>query len=100
MLAEPVPAAKAQEWGLIWQSVDDERLMDEAHALTARLAAGPGTALGLIKQALDRSMTNDLSRQLDLERRLQVEAAADPDHAEGVAAFLAKRPPSFRGGRS
>jgi len=99
MLAEPLPAAKAEEWGLIWQTVDDDRLMDEAHSLTARLATGPGVALGLIRQALDASETNDLKRQLKLERNLQVEAAASPDYAEGVRAFLEKRPPSFKGGR-
>ncbi len=99
MLAEPLPAETAAEWGMIWQAVDDDRLMDEAHALAARLAAGPGGALGLIKQALDAAETNDLKRQLKLERNLQAEAAANPDHAEGVAAFLAKRPPSFTDGR-
>jgi 2-(1,2-epoxy-1,2-dihydrophenyl)acetyl-CoA isomerase len=99
MLAEPLSAEKAAEWGMIWQAVDDDRLMQEAHALTARLAAGPGVALGLIKQALDASETNDLKRQLKLERNLQVEAATNPDHAEGVAAFLEKRPPRFTGGR-
>src|SRR5947208_161387 len=99
MLAEPLPAATAADWGLIWQCVDDDRLMDDAHALAARLAAGPGVALGLIKQALDASETNDLERQLKLERSLQGEAAINSDFAEGMAAFLEKRPPTFRGGR-
>jgi 2-(1,2-epoxy-1,2-dihydrophenyl)acetyl-CoA isomerase len=99
MLAEPLPAETAVAWGLIWQTVDDERLSEAAHALTARLATGPGVALGLIKQALDQSSANDLKQQLELERRLQEEAAANPDHAEGVRAFLEKRPPSFRGER-
>lgn len=99
LLAEPLSAEKAVEWGMIWQAVDDEQLSDAAHALTDRLASGPGVALGLIKQALDQSPTNDLKRQLDLERRLQTEAAANPDHAEGVRAFLDKRAPVFGGGR-
>src|SRR3954463_14108904 len=51
MLAEKLPAETAAEWGMIWQVVEDDRLMDEAHALTARLASGPSVALGLIKQA-------------------------------------------------
>ena len=99
MLAEPLPAETAAEWGMIWQAVDDDRLMPEAQALTARLASGATVALGLIKQALDESGDNDLADQLDLERDLQVEAAATPDHAEGVRAFLEKRPPVFTGGR-
>jgi 2-(1,2-epoxy-1,2-dihydrophenyl)acetyl-CoA isomerase len=99
MLAEPLPAATAAAWGMIWQVVDDERLMPEARALTARLASGPTVALGLIKQALDESGDNDLADQLDLERDLQIEAAESPDRAEGVRAFLDKRPPVFTGSR-
>jgi 2-(1,2-epoxy-1,2-dihydrophenyl)acetyl-CoA isomerase len=100
LLAEPLPAATAVEWGLIWQAVDDDRLLPEAEALAARLAAGPTFALGLTKHALDAAATHDLARQLDLERDLQAAAAASPDHAEGVRAFLAKRPPVFTGKQS
>src|SRR5438105_12159412 len=53
LLAEPLPAEKAAEWGMIWQAVDDERLMEEAHALAARLAAGPSAALTLTKRAFE-----------------------------------------------
>jgi 2-(1,2-epoxy-1,2-dihydrophenyl)acetyl-CoA isomerase len=100
LLAEPLSAETAAEWGLIWQAVDDERLVPEAEALAERLASGPTVAFDLMKRALDASAGNDLARQLDLERDLQAEAAAAPDHAEGVRAFLAKRPPSFTGKRS
>lgn len=48
-----------------------------------------------MKQALDESAINSLDEQLDLERDLQEEAAESPDHAEGLRAFLAKRPPVF-----
>jgi 2-(1,2-epoxy-1,2-dihydrophenyl)acetyl-CoA isomerase len=95
LLAEPLPAATAAEWGMIWQVVEDNRLMAEAHALAARLADGASHGLALTKRALDAALTDDLDRQLDLERDLQQEAAASPDHAEGVRAFLEKRQPSF-----
>jgi len=95
MLAEPLPAATAAEWGLIWRMVEDEKLADEAQALAARLAAQASTALALIKRALDASGNNTLDRQLDLEGELQLEAGKSPDHAEGVRAFLHKRPVAF-----
>ena len=98
MLAEPVPAATAAEWGMIWQAVADERLMIEAHALAARLAGEATFGLALTKRAFDAAEANSLDRQLDLERDLQAEASAGPDHAEGVRAFLEKRPPVFTGG--
>ena len=99
MLAEPVPAETAAQWGLIWRTVEDEQLMPEAEALAARLAAGPTAALALMKRALDLAESNSLDAQLDLERDLQAEAAASPDFAEGLRAFLGKRPPAFTGRR-
>jgi len=74
--------------------------MDEAQALTARLAAQASAALALTKRALDASGSNTLDRQLDLERELQLAAGASPDHAEGVRAFLDKRPAVFGPTRS
>jgi 2-(1,2-epoxy-1,2-dihydrophenyl)acetyl-CoA isomerase len=97
LLGEPLSAEQAEAWGLIWRVVDDGRLMDEATALARRLAAGATKGLGLIKRALLASVTNSLDAQLDLERDLQREAGLSEDYREGVAAFMAKRPPTFRG---
>ncbi len=99
LLAEPVPAERAAEWGMIWQAVPDDRLMPQAHALAARLATQATIGLGLAKRALEASEGNSLAAQLDLERDLQAEAAGTPDHVEGVRAFLEKRPAAFRGRR-
>jgi 2-(1,2-epoxy-1,2-dihydrophenyl)acetyl-CoA isomerase len=71
--------------------------MDEARALAARLATQPTTALALAKRAIDAAESNSLDQQLDLERDLQRIAARTHDYSEGVAAFVAKRTPSFKG---
>jgi 2-(1,2-epoxy-1,2-dihydrophenyl)acetyl-CoA isomerase len=97
LLAEPVPAEQAEAWGMIWKAIDDAVLMDEAHRLAAHFAVQPTVGLGLIKQALDASETNDLDRQLDLERDLQGQAGRTPDYLEGVTAFFEKRQPKFSG---
>jgi 2-(1,2-epoxy-1,2-dihydrophenyl)acetyl-CoA isomerase len=97
LLGERLPAEQAAEWGLIWRCVDDEELPDEAGALAARLAEAPTRGLGLAKRALNASAANGLDAQLDLERDLQREAGRTEDYAEGVRAFLEKRPARFRG---
>ena len=97
MLAEPLPADKAEAWGLIWKVVDDDKLQSEVSAVAERLAAAPTYALGLTKGAIALSSTNTLSQQLDLERDLQRLAGVSPDAAEGIASFLEKRAPRFTG---
>jgi 2-(1,2-epoxy-1,2-dihydrophenyl)acetyl-CoA isomerase len=97
LLAEPLPAEKAEAWGLIWKAVDDDALMREAEKLCQHFAVAPTVGLALIKRALDESWDNDLDTQLDLEKEYQREASLTPDYAEGVRAFLEKRPPQFTG---
>jgi 2-(1,2-epoxy-1,2-dihydrophenyl)acetyl-CoA isomerase len=97
LLGEPLAAEQAEAWGLIWRCVDDEELMAEAGALAAHLAQQPTRGLGLTKRALHASADNSLEDQLDLERDLQREAGRTEDYQEGVAAFLEKRPPTFKG---
>lgn len=96
-LADGLPSETAAEWGLIWRMVEDEALMDEARALAQRLARGPTRAYGLTKQALAASFDNGLEAQLALEAELQGAAGRTEDYAEGVNAFLEKRPAAFRG---
>jgi 2-(1,2-epoxy-1,2-dihydrophenyl)acetyl-CoA isomerase len=97
MLAEPIIAETAENWGLIWRAVDDDTLKAESETLTAHLASQPTQGLAMIKQAFAKSATNTLDAQLDLERDLQRQAGATPDYAEGVNAFIAKRTPKFTG---
>lgn len=99
LTAEPLPAEKAEAWGLIWKAVDDQSLLAEAEKLCADFAAAPTVGLALIKRALDESWDNDLEIQLELERELQRQASLTPDYAEGVRAFMAKRKPVFSGRR-
>ena len=97
LLAEPLPAEKAEDWGLIWQCVDDASLVAEAQKLCEHFAAAPTQGLALIKRALNASAGNSLDAQLDLERDLQRVANQTPDYAEGVRSFMEKRKPKFTG---
>jgi 2-(1,2-epoxy-1,2-dihydrophenyl)acetyl-CoA isomerase len=97
LFADPIPAERAAEWGLIWDVVDDDQLRHRATELAGRLAKGPTVAYRLMKQALRASMSNDLDNQLALEARLQGEAGKTRDFMEGVAAFMEKRPAKYEG---
>ena len=97
LTAEPLTAADAERLGLVARVVPADELADAAHALAARLAAGAPHALALTKAALEASWDASLEEQLEREATLQGEAGATADHAEGIAAFVERRPPRFRG---
>lgn len=95
--ATPVSADQAADWGLIWSAVADEELMKVAREETARLAAGPTLGYASTKAAIDAATTNTLDAHLDLEADLMKLCGDSDDYAEGVAAFLEKRPAAFTG---
>ena len=97
LLGEKLPARTALEWGLVNRVVPDAELLAAATAIARDIATGPTVALGLIRRMYWESPDNSYEDQLDLEARCQRQAGASDDFAEGVAAFLEKRPARFRG---
>ena len=97
MLGEKLTAEQAEVWGLIWKCVDDAQLASTVDGLLVHLAQAPTKGLAAIKRALYASSTATLEDALTHERDVQRELGQSDDYREGVAAFLAKRPPRFTG---
>lgn len=97
ILAEKIDADEAQRIGLVWKVHADDALQDEAGKLARHLATMPTMAYGMIKEALNQSFDNDLAAQLEVEATLQSRASRSDDCKEGVAAFIEKRKPQFKG---
>lgn len=97
LLAEPVSARQAADWGMIWEAVPDAEFAEVVARRAAKLASGPTLAYRALKRALRGSFERDLPEQLALEARLQGECGASDDFREGVAAFMEKRAPRFVG---
>ena len=97
MLGEKISAKDAEQLGMIYKSFPDEILFVEAEKLAQTLAVMPTKALSYTKSALNLSLEQTLEQQLKTEDVLQQKAAATNDFAEGIAAFLAKRKPDFKG---
>jgi 2-(1,2-epoxy-1,2-dihydrophenyl)acetyl-CoA isomerase len=97
MLGDKVTAEEAEELGMIFKAISSESFNEEVEKLAVKLANMPSKALGLIKELLNKSITNTLEQQLELEGKLQIEAALSEDYTEGVNAFMEKIKPIFKG---
>jgi 2-(1,2-epoxy-1,2-dihydrophenyl)acetyl-CoA isomerase len=97
LLGEAITAAEAARIGLVVRVVDGEQLAAEARSVASRLAESAPRAMALTKQALNAAWDRGLDEALDDEARMQDMAGSSADHAEGLAAFVEKRPPRFTG---
>ena len=97
MLGEKIDAQTAEQWGLIWKCLPDAGLMEDARSMAAHLAMAPTKGLAYTKRAMQASYANSLEQQLALEAGMMRELGYSDDYREGVAAFMEKRTPHFKG---
>ena len=97
MTAEPISAIEAKEMGMIYKTFKDDEFEESYLNLAEKLAKMPTKALGLTKKLLNSSLNNNFDQQLNEEEKHQEIAGKTNDFKEGVASFLEKRTPKFKG---
>ncbi len=97
LFADKISARQADDWGMIWEAVEDDKFDAHWRERAAHLAAGPTAAYAAVKQAIRGSFDNRLEVQLETEAHLQGDCGKSRDFREGVLAFMEKRPAKFEG---
>lgn len=97
MLSERIGSADALRLGLVNRLLPPAELEAEARTLALRLAQGPTRAYGRAKRLLAGSLQASLEEQLQAEEASFLASSATADFAEGVSAFVDKRPARFTG---
>ncbi|MEM8775237.1 MAG: enoyl-CoA hydratase-related protein [Pseudomonadota bacterium] len=97
LFAEPVTARQADQWGMIWEAVEDDAFEERWRARAAHLAQGPTEAYRHAKSAVRSTWGNDFETQLELEAKLQGRCGKTRDFQEGVMAFIENRPAEYEG---
>lgn len=97
LLGDKLSAEKALDWGLIARVVEDDALAAEVDALASRLAKGPPLSLAAIRREVAQALTGTLEEMFVMEQAVAPVLATSQDCHEGVAAFMERRPPQFKG---
>ncbi|QLL06358.1 enoyl-CoA hydratase/isomerase family protein [Mycobacterium vicinigordonae] len=95
LTGDPVDAPTAERIGLVNRVVPDAELLQTAHAMAARLAAGPRQAIAYTKRAINTALARDAVANVALSASFEAQTISQPDLVEGIAAFRERRAPSW-----